>query len=61
LTELWIRSGLNAHPKLEPFWEALRDSVAPAGRLRSLVVKGNFVDAFSKSNVEPLGQLVGSR
>ena len=40
-----------------PFWEALRDSVVPAGRLRSLAV----LEADpSEPDVEPLGQLAGS-
>ena len=40
-----------------PFWKALRDSVVPAGRLRSLVV----LEANpSEADVEPLGQLAGS-
>ena len=43
----------------EFFWESLRDSIVPAGRLRSFVVKGFLADA-SESDVEPLGQLAGS-
>ena len=42
-----------------PFWEALRESVVPAGRLRSLLVP-NIKSVVNASDVEPLGQLVGS-
>ena len=53
-----IGTGLGLSELLKrPFWEALRDSVVPAGRLRSLVVRG--ADP-SEADVEPLGQLAGS-
>ena len=42
-----------------PLWESLRDSVVPAGRLRSLVVRG-IASEVSEADVEPLGQLAGS-
>ena len=42
------------------FWKSLGDSVAPHGRLRSLVVKSVFAD-IDESDLEPLGQhLAGS-
>ena len=41
------------------FLEVVRDSVVPAGRLRSLVVQGVLADV-SESGVEPLGQLAVS-
>ena len=45
-----------------PLWEALRDSVAPAGRLRALLVKGSFDDPGFEACAEALGtrQLSGS-
>ena len=43
-----------------PFWASLRDSVAPAGKLRSLKVGGHAAGALSASDVEPLSQLSGS-
>ena len=56
LTKLRIGWGLDEQYK-KRFWESLRDFVAPAGRLRSLVVEKAGV---SESDVEPLGQLAGS-
>ena len=56
LTELRIAGDLRVLC-LVPFWESLRNSVTPAGRLRSLVVTS--ADP-SESEVEPLGQLAGS-
>ena len=49
------------HDKLlqKPFWESVRDSVAPAGRLRSFIVRGIESDVL-ESDVEPLGKLAGS-
>ena len=41
------------------FWESLRDSVVPAGRLRLFVVEGKF-DDVSESDVDRLGKLAGS-
>ena len=43
----------------KPFWESLRDSVVPAGQLRSLGVRG-ISSAVLESDVEPLAQLAGS-
>ena len=43
----------------EPFWESLRDSVAPHGRLCSFVVEG-IASVVNESDVEPLGQLAGT-
>ena len=57
LTEISIGSHLQGLCK-EPFWEALRDVVVPAGRLRSLAV--TFEAPASESVVEALGQLAGS-
>ena len=51
------RGGHYILPDLKPFWKEVRDSVAPAGRLRTLVVRGAD---FSESDLEPLGQLAGS-
>ena len=58
LTGIRIRVGPYAQKK-KPFWESLRGSVARAGRLRSLAVKGVFADV-SESDVDSLGQLAGS-
>ena len=46
----------------EPFWKALRDSVVPAGRLRSFVIRGieHIESDIFESYVEPLVQLAGS-
>jgi hypothetical protein len=54
LEEIRVDSGTYEQCR-QRFWESLRDSVAPAGRLRSLVVEGCFAVA-SESDVEPLGQ-----
>ena len=43
----------------KPFWESLRDSVVPAGRLQSLGVRG-IDSVILESDVEPLAQLAGS-
>ena len=43
----------------KPFWESLRDSVVPAGQLRSLGVRG-ISSAVLESDVEPLAQLAGT-
>ena len=58
LTELDADCGLDELDQ-EPFWKSLRASVAPAGLLRSLVVRGFLADV-PESDVEPLGQLAGS-
>jgi hypothetical protein len=58
LTELDIGWGCGELDR-KPFWKSLRDSVVPAGLLRSLVVRG-FVRFFSESDAESLGQLAGS-
>ena len=58
LTELRIGCGFYGLPVLKPFWMSLRNSIVPAGRLRSLVVEG-IADA-SESDVDPIGQLAGS-
>jgi len=58
LTELDADCGLDELDQ-EPFWKSLRASVAPAGLLRSLVVRGFLADV-PESEVEPLGQLAGS-
>ena len=58
LTEFVFLSGRSEFSE-KPFWESLRDSVVPAGRLRSFVF--TCIDsAASASDVEPLGQLAGS-
>ena len=60
LTELRIDWDLyERYKKGKPFWESLRHSVVPAGRMRSFLVKGIFGEA-PESDVEPLGQLAGS-
>ena len=42
----------------KPFWEAVREAVVPAGRLRSFVVHGVFADALECC--ETFGHLAGS-
>ena len=59
LTEVRIRCGLDSVRYQRPLWKPARDSVVPAGLLRSLVVKGILADVL-KSYIEPLGQLAGS-
>ena len=61
LTEIRIDAGPNIL-RHESFWEAMRDSVLPAGRLRSFVFRGNFPDDSFGPNLEALdlGQLAGS-
>ena len=43
----------------KPLWKALRDSVVPARRLRSLVVKG-IAFGVSEDDIRPIRQLAGS-
>ena len=61
LTEIRIDAGPNIL-RHDSFWEAMRDSVLPAGRLRSFVFRGNFPDDSFGPNLEALdlGQLAGS-
>jgi len=60
LTDIFIGPNLSELcDEQSPFWESLRDSVVPFGRLRSLVVKG-IEPALPESDVEPLAQLAGS-
>ena len=54
LEELRVDSG-TCEQHRQRFWEAVRDSVAPAGRLRSLAVEGCFAVA-TEADVEPLGR-----
>ena len=56
LTELEISFNRN-EGREKPFWDALRDSIAPTGRLRSLVVEGLECGTL-ESDLEPLGRLL---
>ena len=58
LTEISIWYGFGQLCK-GPFWKSVRNSVVPAGLLRSLVVL-DITSDLSESDLEPLGQLAGS-
>ena len=58
LTELRIGCDIDKLIK-KPFWDSMRDSVVPYGRLRSFVVQGVCSEVF-ESDVAPLGRLAGS-
>ena len=60
LTELWIGCGL--YKQYGPLWEALKNSVAPRGKLRSLVIKRIYAEEGEvEAGLEPssLQQLAG--
>ena len=57
LTDIFVGRRVIELPE-KPFWEAVRESVVPAGRLRSFVVHGMFADALEYC--ETFGQLAGS-
>ena len=57
LTDIFVGGGF-IEPSKKPFWEAVRESVVPAGRLRSFLVIGLFADALEC--FETFGQLAGS-
>ena len=57
LTDIFVGRRVIELPE-KPFWEAVRESVVPAGRLRSFLVIGLFADALEC--FETFGQLAGS-
>ena len=60
LTEIKVRFDSGRDERYEKqFWKSLRDLVVPAGRLRSLRVKG-IESVLLESDVGPLAQLAGS-